>query len=196
MKTDTHGRHLALALLAAGSLLTLTPAGASDTKKPSFSEIPGVTDQTPGTVPATPPPVTPSLSSPVPMIQNPPPQAPSPAPASAQTMAEEETKHKSLYSSQATDLDLKSALAAFARANSLNIVPDNDVAGTVTLDVRDLPLKQIMRALLEANDCTWNMEGGLIRVHSTETRVFNIDYLRMKRQGVGNSMATLGAGTT
>src|SRR5439155_3855228 len=43
---------------------------------------------------------------------------------------------KTLYSFQANELELKSALATFARANNLNIVPDNDVAGIVTLDVR------------------------------------------------------------
>jgi MSHA type pilus biogenesis protein MshL len=105
-------------------------------------------------------------------------------------------KEKTLYSFQAADLDLKSALAAFARANNLNIVPDNDVAGTVTLDVRDLPLNQIMRALLEANDCVWNMDGGLIRVHTSETRTFSVDYLRLSRKGIGFSSAVLASGSS
>ena len=103
-------------------------------------------------------------------------------------------KEKTLYSFQATDMDLRAALAAFARANNLNIIPDNDVLGAVTLDVRDLPLNQMMRALLEASDCSWEETEGLIRVHSTETRIFNIDYLRLSRKGIGRSSATLGSG--
>src|ERR1043166_214958 len=66
---------------------------------------------------------------------------------------EERVKGKTLPS-QPPKRDLKTALALFARANNLNIVPDNDVTGVVTLDVHDLPLDLMMRALLEANDCT------------------------------------------
>ena len=89
---------------------------------------------------------------------------------------------------------MKAALATFARANNLNIVPDNDVTGTVTVDLRDLPLEQVMRALLEAADCSWKEEGGLIRVRNTETRTFAVDYLRLTRKGIGMSSALLGSG--
>src|SRR5690348_6600121 len=155
MKTTTANRRTfapsGLALVAVGCLLAFEaqpPRAMAAAKQPTFSEIPGVTGpETNAAAPATPPaPTTAPRSVVVP---------PTPPPAPT-TPAEEETKDKTLYSFQATDLDLKSALAAFARANNLNIVPDNDVAGIVTLDVRDLPLKQIMRALLEANDCSWN----------------------------------------
>ena len=107
---------------------------------------------------------------------------------------EERVKGKTL-SFQATELDLKTALALFARANNLNIVPDNDVTGVVTLDVHDLPLDLMMRALLEANDCTWKEEGGLIRVRNVETKTFTVDYLRLTRNGRGTSSATLISGT-
>jgi MSHA type pilus biogenesis protein MshL len=110
--------------------------------------------------------------------------------------APETTGGKTLYSFQASDLELKSALAQFARANNLNLVPDNDVTGTVTLDVRDLPLEQMMRALLEASDCSWHQDGGLIRIRNTETRTFSVDYLRLSRKGVGQSSATVASGTT
>src|ERR1043166_2192247 len=106
---------------------------------------------------------------------------------------EERVKGKTL-SFQATELDLKTALALFARANNLNIVPDNDVTGVVTLDVHDLPLDLMMRALLEANDCTWKEEGALIRVRNVETKTFTGDYLRLSRNGRGTSSATLVSG--
>jgi MSHA type pilus biogenesis protein MshL len=118
--------------------------------------------------------------------------APPPNAAPARTnQFESATKGKTLYNFHAADLDLKAALAAFARANNLNIVPDNDVSGSVTLDLRDLPLPQVMRALLEAADCTWQEEDGLIRIHNTETRTFAVDYLRLVRTGVGQSSALL-----
>ena len=81
------------------------------------------------------------------------PVAPAPA-AQFKDVPEDNT----VYSFQADNLDVRAALATFARANNLNIVPDNDITGTVTVDVRNLPLKQMMRALLEASDCVWQEE--------------------------------------
>ena len=103
---------------------------------------------------------------------------------------------RSVFSFRAEGLEMKSALALFARANNLNIVPDEDVAGTVTLDVHDLSLERMMAALLEAHDVAWTEEGGLIRVHNTQTRMYQIDYLRLSRKGTGKSNATLGSGAT
>lgn len=100
-----------------------------------------------------------------------------------------------LYSFSASGLDLKTALALFARANGLNVVPDQDVEGVVTVDVHDLPLGAMMKALLEASDCTWSEESGLIRIQTSETRSFTIDYLRLQRKGLGLNSATLAAGT-
>jgi len=102
---------------------------------------------------------------------------------------------KKLYSFTANGLDLKSALALFAQANQLNIVPDNEVTGLVTLSLHDLPLPVVLRALLAANDYSWTEEDGLIRVQSTETRSYQIDYLQLQRTGSGNNSATLAAGT-
>src|SRR5204862_356081 len=101
-----------------------------------------------------------------------------------------------LYSFHAENLEMKSALAIFARANNLNIVPDLDVTGAVTLDVRGLPLERLMQALLEAHDLGWTEEGGLIRVRTTSTRNFVIDYLRMTREGQGSSLVTLSSSST
>lgn len=101
---------------------------------------------------------------------------------------------RKLYSFHAVDLELKAALALFARANGLNIVPDQDVTGQVTLDVQDLPLERLMQALLEAHDFSWSTEEGLIRVRARESREFWIDYLRLSRKGMGTSSATLASG--
>ncbi|MFM2082942.1 MAG: hypothetical protein RL380_1633, partial [Verrucomicrobiota bacterium] len=122
--------------------------------------------------------------------------APAPAPAApAAPTVNDEMAGKIVKSFRADNLDLKSALALFASQNNLNIVPDNDITGTVTLDVHDLPLEQMMRALLEAGDCSWVDEGGLIRVRNNATRTFIVDYLRLKRSGIGNSSATLSSAT-
>jgi MSHA biogenesis protein MshL len=107
-----------------------------------------------------------------------------------------EVPDQKLYSFTANGLDLKAALALFAQANELNIVPDSDVSGPVTLDLRNLPLSAVMRALLEASDYIWTEEGGLIRVRATETRNFALNYLQLQRRGIGHNSATLAAGTS
>lgn len=114
----------------------------------------------------------------------------SPPPPSVAT----EVAGRALYSFRATDLDLKAALAVFARANKLNIVPDRDVGGPVTVELHDLPLERVMQALLEAYDYTWKEEDGLIRVRARETKEYWVDYLRLSRKGMGVSSATLASG--
>jgi len=120
---------------------------------------------------------------------------PAPAGSGSEAALQAHTQGKIIEKFRADNLDLKTALALFASQNDLNIVPDNDVVGTVTLDVHNLPLDQMMRALLEAGDYSWQEENGLIRVRNTETRTFTVDYLRLKRQGLGNTIATLESAT-
>src|SRR5258707_1165352 len=64
-----------------------------------------------------------------------------PAPKSP---VESASEGKTLYSFRAENVELKTALALFARANNLNIVPDQDVTGEVTVDVHELPLTKML----------------------------------------------------
>lgn len=102
---------------------------------------------------------------------------------------------KNLYSFRAENLEIKQALAMFARANNLNIVPDLDITGEITVDIRDLPLDKVMEALLAAHDYTWQIDKDLIRVKSTETKTFVIDYLRLVRSGAGASAVYVSSGS-
>ena len=137
MNINHHLRHSVLSHLAVITGLGLLTAGsqcasAAQKKEPVFSEIPGVTS--PGTADhsvvqgqTTSPPQAPiAVPPPAPVViqANPPPPI------------ELQTTNKTVFAFQATDLDLRAALATFAKANNLNIVPDNDVTGTVTVDVR------------------------------------------------------------
>jgi len=117
------------------------------------------------------------------------------ATASPEASKQAPTTEKRLFSFQAVDLDLKAALSLFAKANNLNIVPDREVTGLVTVDLHELPLQQVMRAMLEAYDYWWVEEEGLIRVRATQTRQFSINYLRLIRKGTGQTSATLSSGS-
>ena len=98
------------------------------------------------------------------------------------------------FSFSAEGVPIKQALTLFARANNLNIVPDLDVEGDVTVDFRDLPLDVAMSALLEANGYYFTREGRLLRVRNRETRLFHIDYIHTTRTGQGSSAVQISSG--
>ena len=104
------------------------------------------------------------------------------------------TSEDPTYSFTAKGLPVVDALALFARLNQLNIVPDSEVQGTVTVDFRGLTLEKAMEAILESIGCYAEAEGGLIRVRGLQTRVFTVDYLRLKRTGKTTMETDLSSG--
>lgn len=96
-----------------------------------------------------------------------------------------------LYSFSARDLEVQDALALFARNNDLNIVPDPEVSGKVTLDFRNLTLEKSMEAILDTFGYYAEIDRGLIRVRKIKTEFFNVDYVRLVRTGNGNIGAVI-----
>ena len=94
-----------------------------------------------------------------------------------------------LYTFAADDLPLGRALDLFGAAYGLNMVVDEEVVGSVSVDFKDLSFAQAMSALLDSKGYYFVREGNLVRVKSTETRVFTIDYIRLVRSGSGSSRA-------
>ncbi len=99
-----------------------------------------------------------------------------------------------LFSFRADNVPLKQALALFARANHLNIVPDLDIDGAITVEFHDLPLDLAMQALLEANGYYFVDDGRLLRVRNRETRIFQIDYIKTTRTGQGSNAVQISSG--
>jgi MSHA biogenesis protein MshL len=100
-----------------------------------------------------------------------------------------------LYSFTARELDIKDALALFARTHDLNIVPDPDVSGAVTVDFRNLSLEKSMEAILDAFGYYAEADRGLVRVRSQKTEMFTVDYIRLVRGGNGSSSANISSGS-
>lgn len=98
------------------------------------------------------------------------------------------------FSFRAEEVPIKQALALFARANNLTIVPDLDVVGDITVEFHDLPLDLAMRALLEASGYYFVNDKGLIRVRSQETRLFHLDYIQVTRAGQGSNAVQISSG--
>jgi len=88
------------------------------------------------------------------------------------------TGQPALYSFKAKDLPLRDALGLLAKAHGLNILADPDVTGTVTVNFQDVPLSQAFDILLSSMGYAWEDDRGIIRVHSSITRTFEVDYIR------------------
>ena len=105
----------------------------------------------------------------------------------------EKTKER-LFTFQARDLPIKRALKLFSEAYRLNLIVDDDIAGEIDADFRDLPFDEAMRALLDTRGYYWTRKGNLIHVRSWETRTFSVDYIRLVRSGSGSSQAQVSSG--
>ncbi len=101
-----------------------------------------------------------------------------------------------LYSFSAKELEIKDALALFARSNELNIVPDPDISGQITVDFRNLTLEKSMEAILDTFNYFAEIDGGLIRVRKTKTEFFTVDYIRLIRTGNGNTTANISSSSS
>ena len=101
-----------------------------------------------------------------------------------------------LYAFSAKELEIKDALALFARSNELNIVPDPDISGQITVDFRNLTLEKSMEAILDTFGYFAEIDGGLIRVRKTKTEFFTVDYIRLTRTGNGNTTANISSSSS
>lgn len=100
-----------------------------------------------------------------------------------------------LFSFSAKDLEVKDALTLFARNNELNIVPDPDISGQITVDFRNLTLDKSMEAIIDTFNYYAEIDGGLIRVRKTKTEFFTVDYVRLNRAGNGSTSANISSGS-
>jgi MSHA type pilus biogenesis protein MshL len=105
------------------------------------------------------------------------------------------TEPQKLFSFSAKDLEVKDALTLFARNNDLNIVPDPDISGQITVDFRNLSLDKSMEAIIDTFNYYAEIDGGLIRVRKTKTEFFTVDYVRLNRSGNGSTSANISSGS-
>jgi MSHA type pilus biogenesis protein MshL len=86
-----------------------------------------------------------------------------------------------LYSFKARQLPLRDALGLLAKAHGLNIVADPEVSGIVSVDFQNVPLSKAFDILLSSLGYSWEDDQGVIRVYSSITRTFEVDYIQAKR---------------
>ena len=94
-----------------------------------------------------------------------------------------------LFSFVARGLPIAQACRLFGQTYNLNIVVDQDVTGTVSVDLSNLPFDDVMESLLGAQGYYWQRRGNIVYIKSWETRQFEIDYIRLIRSGSSSSQA-------
>ncbi len=102
-----------------------------------------------------------------------------------------------LFSLSAQDVEIKTILLALAKEIKQNIVIEPGVTRKVTVDLKDVTLPEALDNLLLPNRLKWTLQGDFIHVvpQKMETRLFRMNYIITRRQGVSNLQATSGQGT-
>lgn len=102
-----------------------------------------------------------------------------------------------LFSLSAQDVEVNTVLLALAKEISQNIIIDPGITKKVTIDLKDVTLKEALDHMLHPLHLDWTQEGDFIHVvpQSMQTRMFKMNYIITRRQGVSNLQATSGQGT-
>src|SRR4030043_1998764 len=101
-----------------------------------------------------------------------------------------------LFSIYARDSNIQDVLLAFSKDSELNIVIDPDLNGKVTIDLKRVTLKEVLRAILFPLGWTYAIDGKFIRVlrPQVETRLFTLNYIATKRTGKREVYASTSTG--
>ena len=120
-------------------------------------------------------------------------QAPIPQEKTAQTSRE---INKGRFSLSLEDVPVKKALAILSQSSPVPIVAEQGVSGRVTVNIKDMPLGDLLASMLRPLGYTARVEDGMIVVGSTGliTRTFVIDYLKDKRVSSSVTKASISSG--
>jgi len=124
--------------------------------------------------------------------------APAPAAKPPEGAGEKPVKRNGqLFSLSAQDVDINTVLLAFSQEIGQNIILDPSVSKKVTVELKDVTLKEALDNLLLPLNLEWKREGEFIHVmpQTMQSRMFRLNYIISRRQGVSNLQATSGQGT-
>jgi len=99
------------------------------------------------------------------------------------------------FSLSAEEVDVKTILFSISREIDQNIMIDPAISQKVTLNLKEVTLKEMLDHVLLPLNLMYEVDEEFIRVIPLEmqTRIFRLNYLISRRQGVGNMQASLGS---
>ncbi len=89
------------------------------------------------------------------------------------------------FSISAKDVDIKTILFSISKEIDQNILIDPSIKQKVSVDLKNVPLAEVLEALLAPVKLKYVIEKDYIRVTAAqmETRIFHLNYIISKRQG-------------
>jgi MSHA biogenesis protein MshL len=101
------------------------------------------------------------------------------------------------FSLSAEEADVKTILFSISREIDQNIMIDPVISKKVTLNLKEVTLKEMLDHVLLPLNLMYEVDEKFIRVVPLEmqTRIFRLNYLISKRESLGNLQASLGSGT-
>ncbi len=126
-------------------------------------------------------------------------QAPAPLPPLPVTQTEERLaspEEQAFSLSFSEPVAIRELLLLMLRGTSYSVVLDPDVDGTFTGELKDVTLKRALDAALRPLNLQYTLEDNLLHVfkRTTETRLFNLNYVATRRTGSRGVSAATGAG--
>lgn len=147
-----------------------------------------------GCVPLTRPPnVSPPPLQVVP--QSPGPSSQAPLPGLIVTDIEGKKEPKKLYSFSLRDADVRDVLMAVSRQTDFNIVVAPDVQGRLTVDLKNVTLREALDTITDTLNLNYRVTQNIIRVSKPEpeTRLFSLQYVNLRRAASSSTSAQIGA---
>jgi len=102
-----------------------------------------------------------------------------------------------VYSLFVREASIGEVLLTFSKESECNIIIDPGLSGTVTIDLKQVTLKEALEAILSPLGLTYSAEGKFIKVFrpKMDTRLFTLNYIATKRTGRRQVYATTTGGT-
>lgn len=99
------------------------------------------------------------------------------------------------YSVAVQEQNIREMLLALAKTTDLSFVLAPGVEGTLTVDLKQVTLEEMLDAMLTPIGLTYQREGNIIRVSKPQltTRVFAVNYIATTRSGTAGLSASAGA---
>lgn len=76
----------------------------------------------------------------------------------------------------ARDAELRDTLMTLFKDSDVNVLVDENVGGRASFDIKSASLEESFEALLESYDLAYRWDGNFLRVESSASRVFDVDY--------------------
>lgn len=112
-------------------------------------------------------------------------------------IAEEPQVARELISFSVKNVEIKDVLLGLSRLSKANIVFEPDIAGKVSVELKDVTIDEALKDLLSPMGLEATRDGRTIHIarQKMQTRIFTLNYVPTRRKGESQVAASSGGGT-